>query len=58
MTAPIDWRRFRKCPVCHALIGEACRSLSGTVMNGRPDAVVTVLDRPHSSRKPKKGAVT
>lgn len=56
MTA-VDWSGFRKCPVCHALIGEACRSLSGTVMNGRPDAVVTVLDRAHSSRRPRTTAV-
>jgi hypothetical protein len=43
--------------VCHALIGEACRSLSGTVTNGRPDAVLTVLDRAHSSRRPRTTAV-
>jgi hypothetical protein len=47
-----DWGAWRKCPVCRALTGEACRSLSSTVTNSRPDAVVTRLDVPHKGRRP------
>jgi hypothetical protein len=47
-----EWDGWRKCPVCGVLTGEACQSLSGTVTNGRPDAVITRLDVPHTGRRP------
>jgi hypothetical protein len=50
-----DWAAWRKCPVCHARTGDACRSLSGTVTNGRPDMVVTNLPRPHTTRRMRSG---
>jgi hypothetical protein len=47
----IDWN-FLSCPVCPALLGEPCLSLSGWY--GGPVAVAT--DRPHGGRKPSKAA--
>lgn len=50
--APVDWNEYRKCSqVCRAPSGEPCFSLSGTVVNGRPDGVRTHLALPHVSRK-------
>lgn len=47
-----DWSTYRKCSqVCAAPIGEPCVSLSGKVVNGRPDGVRTVLAVPHNARK-------
>jgi hypothetical protein len=49
-----DWGEWRKCSqVCGAETGQPCRSLSSTVAGGRPDGVVTELDTPHISRKPR-----
>lgn len=48
----IDWDEYRKCSqVCGADIGQPCTSLSGRVVDGRPDGVRTPLDRPHIARK-------
>ena len=49
------WAEWRKCPVCTAGIGTACRSLSGTVAAGQPDGIVTALLRPHLARKMRAG---
>lgn len=47
-----DWNRYRKCSqVCGVEIGEPCRSLSGRIINGRPDGVRTELAYPHKTRK-------
>jgi hypothetical protein len=46
----IDWGKleydpwsYRKCGVCRAEIGQPCYTVSGTVVNGRPDYVRTPL---------------
>lgn len=49
------WFAYRKCFVCHAEIGEPCRSRSGRVVDGRPDGVVTYLERAHNSRRLRTG---
>lgn len=51
----IDWSRYRKCTVCHAETGAACRSQSGRIVDGRPDGVETLLDRPHIARLLRTG---
>lgn len=52
----VNWDDYQKCSqVCRAEIGKACFSLSGMVVNGQPDGVVTELDHPHVSRKLRKG---
>jgi hypothetical protein len=49
-----DWSEWQRCSqVCGAETGKPCRSLSGVVNDGRPDGVVTELDEPHPSRKPR-----
>jgi len=42
---------YRACPVCKAELGQSCRSLSGRVVDGRPDGVAVDLDHPHQARK-------
>lgn len=51
--------QYRACPVCRVKLGEKCISLSGKVVNGRPDQVRTELDKPHVMRKrrTRKGRV-
>jgi hypothetical protein len=44
----VDWSRYRKCPVCFALLGEPCVQLSGTT-------TILRTDRAHSSRKLRLG---
>lgn len=52
----IDWARFRKCPACHAELGKPCRTLSGTVVEGRAlDAAEVDRDRPHVRRPLRTG---
>lgn len=53
MNPPIvDWDAYRACSqVCRAKMGQPCFSISGKVVDGRPDQVRTVLSRPHVSRK-------
>jgi hypothetical protein len=52
----VNWDDYRKCSqVCGAEIGEPCVSQSGRVVNGRPDRIVTVLTKPHVSRKRRTG---
>lgn len=46
---------YQKCRICIARMGEPCRSLSGTVVNGRPDGVLTLLAFPHVSRPRRRG---
>jgi len=48
------WGRWRKCPTCHAVTGEACRTISG----GPGGAGDVVRDRPHSGRQRRKGAAS
>lgn len=50
----IDWNDYRKCPVCKAPTGEPCCSLSGRIVNGRPDGVRTDLGLPHTLRQKRK----
>lgn len=52
----IGWANYRACPVCKTPLGVACVSLSGMVVNGRPDGVRTELGAPHKSRKRRSGA--
>lgn len=51
----IMWMAFRACPVCKVRLGEPCVSLSGRVVNGRPDHVAVLLSEPHRSRKMRTG---
>jgi hypothetical protein len=47
-----DWDDYRKCSqICRAEIGEACFSMSGRIIGGRPDGVRTYLAVAHASRK-------
>lgn len=39
-----DWSRFRKCPVCHAAMGEPCEVLTGVPR-----------DEPHTTRQTRTG---
>lgn len=48
---PTAWDDFRKCPVCSAQTGRACRALTGRVEGAKPSFVATVLPRPHSTRQ-------
>jgi hypothetical protein len=45
------WAAYRACPVCKVKIGQSCVSLSGSVVNGRPDGVRTALVHAHAARK-------
>lgn len=49
-----DWNLWRKCRVCRADIGVACRTLSGRIINGRPDGIARYMLVPHKSREPRK----
>jgi hypothetical protein len=52
MTDLTDWNLYRKCSqVCRAEIGQPCISLSGRIVNGRPDGIRRELSVPHPSRK-------
>lgn len=51
MTA-VDWAAFQKCPVCPALLGEACIALSGSA-GGEPVRIDP--SRPHTGRKLRAG---
>lgn len=53
-----DWRCYRKCPVCGATTGQPCRSLSGAIVDGRPDGTVTALAEPHGRRPLRSGGHT
>lgn len=49
--------RYRKCPVCGALIGEPCATLTGAAVNGQVlDAQLVPRTRPHSRRRLRSGA--
>jgi hypothetical protein len=50
-----NWQGWRKCSICAAEIGEACTSLSGLIVDGRPDKVSVELILPHRARKPRAG---
>lgn len=54
---PVFWKLWRKCGVCGAETGAACRSRSSAVVGGRPDGIETKLPEPHRSRLPKKGLI-
>jgi hypothetical protein len=48
----VDWDDYRACSqVCRAPMGKPCFSLSGRVVNGHTDGVITVLNVPHNARK-------
>jgi hypothetical protein len=57
MSVQTFWVLYRKCRVCDAETGQSCRSLSGTIVGGRPDGIETKLAEPHKSRLPKKGLI-
>lgn len=42
---------YRACGICKTPLGQKCRSLSGRIIDGRPDGVATELDHPHKARK-------
>jgi len=47
-----DWNLYRKCTqVCRAQIGEPCITLSGRIIDGRPDGIRHAMLVPHKSRK-------
>lgn len=46
---PDDYRACSQ--VCRAPLGQPCISLSGKVVDGRPDGVRTELAKPHKARK-------
>lgn len=46
-----DWNEYRKCSGCQMPTGSPCIALSGRIVNGRPDNVVTVLSFPHKGRE-------
>lgn len=50
----VDWDQYRKCPVCFALMGQPCTSLTG--VSGRVLVTNEARDRPHSRRKQREGA--
>lgn len=51
-----DWSLYRKCyRVCRARMGEPCFTLSGRIVDGRPDGVLTRLATPHVSRELRTG---
>jgi len=54
-TETTDWSKYRACPVCKVALGMPCVSLSGRVVNGRPDGVRTVLPIPHTIRPLRTG---
>jgi hypothetical protein len=49
----VDWSRYRKCPVCIAVLGEPCVSLSGTLSDG--STIRLSPRRPHSGRTERTG---
>jgi hypothetical protein len=53
MTQPLtDWDLYRKCNlICRAPSGQPCFTVSGRIVNGRPDGARTDLEHPHTSRK-------
>lgn len=53
MTAPTDWTRWRKCPVCYAETGQPCMDLTGMRASGK--LADQPAARPHGSRKPRTG---
>jgi hypothetical protein len=56
MTAPVDWGRWRQCPVCSAAIGEPCMDITGRYMqDGQLMAIEKQVDRPHGGRRPRSG---
>jgi hypothetical protein len=50
-----DWTLWRACPVCKVKLGHPCRSLSGTIVAGRPDGTITELPLPHTTRPMRTG---
>ena len=49
---PTDfWSGWRRCPTCHAPLGEACLTVSRTILNGRPAGTARRLDLPHKLRQ-------
>jgi hypothetical protein len=47
-----DWSAYRKCSqICGMPTGQACVSVSGTIVGGRPDGIRTELAVPHRARK-------
>lgn len=48
----VDWDDYRACTqVCRAPMGKPCFALSGRIVNGHTDGVITVLNVPHNARK-------
>lgn len=61
MSEPVDWKLFRKCPVCFAALGTPCTTQTGVFLGGIgyiAGAPTVLRDRPHGRRKLRTGAVT
>lgn len=53
--AAVDWTAYRACPTCKAASGEACRTMSGRVVGGRPDGAAQPLSHAHVARVRRSG---
>jgi hypothetical protein len=53
--AAFPWDDYRACGGCGAAQGQPCRSLSGRIVNGRPDGVSTPITRAHVDRRRRAG---
>lgn len=53
--ALVEWDLYVKCRTCGAARAVPCRSISGTIVGGRPDGHSTPLLLPHTGRKMRAG---
>ncbi len=51
----VDWDAYRKCGGCGAETGNPCRSLSGSIVGGRPDGISTPITHAHVGRRRRAG---
>lgn len=52
---PVDWAVYRKCGICDAAAGDACRTLQSVVNDGQPAGPPVTLELPHGFRKRRSG---
>lgn len=52
--APL-WSDYRRCPICRAEPGQACRAMYSTVRDGRPDGPPQPLNIAHGFRERRRG---
>lgn len=50
-----DWARYGLCPICRAVTGAACVSMSSSVAGGRPVGPRRELPVAHASRRVLRG---